>query len=156
MPFLKAFAAAFFLISASPLLYAQQVQEIEAGGSLKTDDGKQYVLAGIRLPEESLPLVSLLLAGKTITSEKDSKAAPDHAGTETVYLYVDAKEILFPFKTSAARNSKILVNRFLVEIGAASVLESDFEKRPDFLAVQETARDKGEGIWSYDTAETPK
>ena len=46
---------------------------------------------------------------------------------------------------------EVLLNEFLVKIGAAKVAEAqDFRYKAKFLKVQEEARKKGEGVWSYE------
>jgi hypothetical protein len=140
---------AFCLLLSPAPAFAGQIKEIGETGIIRTAEGEAYSLAGIRLPPESLPLLSLLVAGNEVEIEQDSQPGPE------VYLYVQAREIGLPFRDSVPKNSRILINRFLVELGAAEVLPGEFDKQEEFLAAQEKAREKGEGIWSYDP-EFPK
>ena len=145
------FCALFFLGASLPPVFAAQAKSIKASGILEMKDGQQVRLAGLVIPEESLSTLSVLLSGKNVNFEQDSKNK-DATKPKTGYLYVKTKELDFPFKAEARpRESTVMVNRLLITLGLARVdLEQEFKRREDFLKLETEARNKGRGIWSYE------
>lgn len=149
-------AALFLLLGSVPGVQAAEaarVAGIEKDASLKLDNGKKILLAGIELPEESMPLLGVLVGGKDIEFSGDSASAelpPDAVAPS--YLYVNTSEIELPFAQAvAAREKKIMINELLVAIGAARVLRNlEFEHKAAFIELEDKARLDGQGLWSYE------
>lgn len=130
-----------------------RVAGIEKDASLKLDNGKKIQLAGVELPEESMPLLGILVGGKDVEIAADSKAGePAADALIPAYLYVQTSEIELPFAQAvAAREKKIMINELLVAIGAARVLRNlDFEHKTAFIELEDKARLDGQGLWSYE------
>jgi len=77
------------------------------------------------------------------------RPAPD--SKEYAYAYLQARYVKFPSKLhDVPDEQEVLLNEFLVKIGAARVDESqDFSHKTKFLKAQAEAKTKGEGVWSY-------
>ena len=124
-----------------------QMTEIKANGHLILTTGQEIKLAGLLIPSETVPLLKALLNGKPFELEYE---AADASGVPVVYLYLQMKELQLPGKKKS-ENKRRLINEFLLERGAASVdSESAFKHKERFLKIEAQAREKGEGIWSYD------
>lgn len=148
-------AALFILGGGSDAQAAEtaRVAGIEKDASLKLDNGKKVQLAGVELPEESMPLLGILVGGKDVEVAGDSKTGELSAGEVIpAYIYVQTSEIELPFAQAvAAREKKIMINELLVAIGAARVLRSlDFEHKTVFIELEDKARLDGQGLWSYE------
>jgi endonuclease YncB( thermonuclease family) len=81
-------------------------------------------------------------------------AQPAPGGKEYAYAYLQAKYVKFPAKLrDIPDEQEVLLNEFLVKIGAAQVDESqDFSHKTKFLKVQAEAKTRGEGVWSYEVS----
>lgn len=117
-------------------------------------DGKEVRFAGIFIPSESYPLLSVIISGKELDFEPEY--SEDYRGPESAeagYFFVQTFEMDFPFKPeSQPKETKVMVNELLVSMGLARVdREKQFKHREDFLKIEAEARDRGMGIWSYET-----
>ena len=142
-------------------VFAQQVHAIKSAGVLDLDNGEQITLAGLQIPEESLQSLSVILTKKEISyDEEDAGKTPNQGASKSVYLYVNSKELDFPFKPGAEpRTKKIMVNELLLSLGLARVDSAKlFKRKQAFLALEADANRRGMGIWSYEPiiAKTPK
>jgi hypothetical protein len=140
----------FLLFSFAVSSYAQRATQVLPSGMIRLDDGKTVALAGIIPSEEAIAVISIMLAGKDISFEKEAseKYVPAVPGAEAGYLYLESKEIDFPFNPkSGPREKKWMLNRFLLTLGMASA-ESDkeFKYKEDFIKEEALARQKGEFI----------
>ena len=135
-------------------LFAEKITQVREDGSMSLESGKIISLAGIDLPPESMPLLSILITNKEVDVQ-EAKKVPKISDAEPVYLYVRASELEMPFKGANPRDSRVLINRFLLEIGAAT-LQPGFiaDKEVEFKDAEAGARKRGEGVWSYETAKT--
>lgn len=130
-----------------------RVTGIEKDASLKLENGSRVQLAGLELPEESLPLLGILVGGKDVEMAEDSKNSALAAGVvKPAYLYVKTSEIELPFAHAvAAREKNVMINELLLAIGAARVLRQlDFEHKQSFIELEDKARSDGQGLWSYE------
>ena len=147
------FALAFFLTVAlwCSFGFAERVKEVLPDGSLKLESGQNITLAGILVPHDSQPLLSALVAGQEITVEYD-KASSSDAAVPLAYIFIKTRKISFPFKNSGApEESRQMLNRVLLDLGAARVAqESSGKWKEEFLKAESEAQKKGEGIWSYE------
>lgn len=130
-------------------LFAQVVKEVGPDGTLTMEDGKQVVLVGIRMDDEGVSVLRVLARKQELRLQLIAGAAP--GAKEFAYAYLKAKSLGLPAKADKAPDEEeVLLNEFLVRIGAAKVAEGqDFRHRQRFLKLQEEARKKGEGVWSY-------
>lgn len=134
----------------SSVLCAEVVTEVGADGTLTLESGKQVALAGIQMDSEGISVLRVLAQKQDLRFQLIANPAP---GTkELAYAYLKAKSLRFPAKPSETPGEQeVLLNEFLVKIGAARVDENqDFRHKAKFLKAQEEAREKGEGIWSYE------
>jgi hypothetical protein len=134
----------------SSVLFAEIVTEVGTDGTLTLASGKQVALVGVQMDTEGISVLRVL------TQKQDLKlqliAHPTPGAKEFAYAYLQAKYLKFPAKLNEIPDEQeVLINEFLVKIGAAKVVETqDFSRKAQFLKVQEEARKKGEGIWSYE------
>lgn len=145
----------FFLaifLSLSNICFALRATQVLPSGLIRLDDGRNVSLAGIKLNEEAINVISIMLSGHEIGFEKESapQYAPSVAGTEPGYIYLEAKEISFPFNPkSNPKESKWMLNKFLLTLGMASAeTDKDFKHKEDFVKEETLARQKGEFIES--------
>ncbi len=135
-----------------PPVFAERVSAIEKEAVLRLESGGRVFLAGLDLPEESIPLLSILLSGKDVEISGDQKNTAPEAGLPAPsYLYVKTSEIELPFANAVpATEKKVMINELLVAIGAARVkTELEFDHKQDFILLEEKARVAGQGLWSY-------
>lgn len=129
--------------------WAEVVKEISPEGTLTLASGEKVALAGVQFDPEGISVLKVLANKQDLRMERLS----DSEGGAQVYAYVylRAKFLPIPFKPSnAVGEEEILLNEFLLQIGAARVVEDrEFKKKQQFLEIQEKAKKKGEGIWSY-------
>ena len=147
-------AVILFLFSVgvcNPLASAQVVREVGRDGILTLEGGKQVVLAGIQMDADGISVLRVLAQKQDLKFQLLSKSAP--GAKESAYAYLQAKYLKFPVTPKGVSGEQeILLNEFLVKIGAARVAEAqDFSHKARFLKVQAEAKRKGEGIWSYAT-----
>lgn len=136
------------MISVPPLL-AAVVTDVEPDGTMTLQDGKRVALAGVRMDEEGARILKVLAKGQDVRVELI--LGSQSGGKESAYVYLQSKFLKFPWKPSSnPEEREIFLNEFLVQLGAAKVAEDhDFGHNAQFLKVQDEARQKGEGIWSY-------
>jgi endonuclease YncB( thermonuclease family) len=134
------------------VLCAEVVKEISSDGTLTLESGKQVVLAGIKMDTEGVSVLRVLAQKQDLRLQLLANSAS--GGKESAYAYLQTKYVKFPAKLGEASDEReILLNEFLVKIGAAKVIETqEFRRKADFLKVQEEARKKGEGVWSYEAS----
>ena len=146
-------ALAIFLFSLSvcaSVVSAEVVKDVGRDGTLTLESGKQVVLAGVQMDTEGISVLRVLAQKQDLKLQILSHAAP--GAKESVYAYLLAKYLKFPVKPEGVSDEQeILLNEFLVKVGAAKVVETqDFSHQAKFLKVQAEAKRKGEGIWSYE------
>ena len=136
----------------SSVLYAEIVTEVGTDGTLTLESGKQVVLAGIQMDTEGISVLRVLVRKQDLKLKLIANPAP--GAKEFAYAYLKAKSLKFPVKPNETPGEQdVLINEFLVKVGAAKVVEAqDFKYKAKFLKVQEEARKKGEGIWSYEVS----
>ena len=134
----------------SSVLCAEIVTEVGTDGTLTLESGKQVVLAGVLMDMEGISVLRVLAQKQDLKLQLIINPVP--GAKEFAYAYLKAKYLKFPAKLSDTPDEQeVLINEFLVKIGAAKVAETqDFGHRAKFLKVQEEARKKGEGVWSYE------
>jgi hypothetical protein len=134
----------------APLLFAEVVTEVGTDGTLTLESGKQVVLAGVRMDTEGISILRVLAQKQDLRVQLIASPAP--GAKDFAYAYLKAKYLKFPAKPSdLPAEQEVLINEFLVRVGAAKVDESrDFSRKAAFLKAQEQARKKGEGVWSYE------
>lgn len=130
--------------------HAEVVTKVDADGTLTLEDGKQVTLAGVQMDTEGVSVLRVLAEKQDLKFQWIANADPE--AKECVYAYLQSKYVKFPAKLNEVPGEKeILINEFLVKIGAAQVDETrDFSHKAKFLKIQEEARKKGEGVWSYE------
>ncbi len=135
-----------FFSSALPVLFAEVVTEVGADGALTLADGKKVVLAGIQMDAEGVSVLRVLVHKQDLKLQLLANSSP-----ESAYAYLQAKYVRFPVKINEVPGEQeVLINEFLVKVGAAKVDEAqDFSRKAKLLKVQEEAKKKGEGVWSY-------
>ncbi len=140
------------LIGAPAILCAEVVTEVGGDGTLTLADGKRVVLAGIQMDAEGISVLRVLAQKQDLKFQLLIHPAP--GAQESAYAYLQAKYVKFPFKLNEVPDEQeVLLNEFLVKVGAAKVAETqDFSHKAKFLKVQEEARKKGEGLWSYEAS----
>lgn len=137
----------------SSVLCAEIVTEVGPDGTLTLASGKQVVLVGIQMDVEGISVLRVLAQKQDLKFQLIThRSAPGEK--EFAYAYLTAKQLKFPAKQDEAPGEReVLLNEFLVKTGAAKVDErQDFSRKAKFLKVQEQARKKGEGIWSYEVS----
>ena len=135
----------------SSVVCAEIVTEVGPDGTLTLESGKQVVLAGIHMDSEGISVLRVLVQKQDLRLQLIANAAP--GAKESAYAYLQAKLLKFPAKPDdVPGEQEVLINEFLVKLGAAKVAETqEFSRKARFLKVQAEARKKGEGIWSYET-----
>ena len=136
----------------SPIAFAERVTAIEKEAVLRLESGGRVLLAGLDLPEESMPLLKILLGGKDVEISRDEKnVLQGENQPQPSYLYVNTSEIELPFANAVpAQEKRIMINELLVALGAARVKKDlDFEHKQDFMTLEDKARTAGQGLWSY-------
>ena len=141
-------------ISFSIPALALQVKALKPSGILQLDSGKEACFAGLLIPSESLPLLSVLLAQKDL--EFDVEKSAEYQISEMPqagYFYVKTFEMDFPFHPGdKPKETKIMVNELLLSLGLARVdLSKNFKHRDKFLEIEAAAKNRGMGVWSYET-----
>lgn len=136
----------------SSVLRAEIVKEVGTDGTLTLESGKQVVLVGIQMDTEGVSVLRVLARKQDLQLKLIANPVP--GAKEFAYAYLKAKYLKFPAKPNEIPDEQeILINELLVEIGAAKVAETqDFGQKAKFLKVQEEARKKGEGVWSYEVS----
>ena len=136
----------------SSVLCAEIVTEVGTDGTLTLASGKQVVLAGVQMDTEGISVLRVLAQKQDLKFQLIANSVP--GAKESAYAYLKAKYLRFPAKMNEIpAEQDVLINEFLVKIGAAKVVETqDFSHKAKFLKVQEEARKKGEGIWSYEVS----
>jgi endonuclease YncB( thermonuclease family) len=143
--------AALILLAGWPsVLCAEVVKAIGPDGTLTLESGKQVVLVGIRMDEEGVSILRVLVRKQDVKLQLIAGAAS--GGKEAAYVYLQSKYVKFPGKSGEdPGEQEVLLNEFLVKIGAAKVVEAqEFSHKARFLKIQEEAKKKGEGVWSYE------
>ena len=131
---------------------AERVKTVFKDGTLEMASGGHVRFAGIQLAPESFSLLKTLLAGKEVEVEFDSDLARLVSGpAKPGYIYVKAREMEWKPGPPAARDNHVMVNQLLIDMGAARVEENiPFRHKTRFLEAQNSAKTRGEGIWSYE------
>lgn len=144
--------AGLLLMGTPELVRAEVVTGVSADGTMTLADGKQVVLAGVQMDAEGASVLRVLAQKQDLKFQLLARPAPE--GKEYAYAYLQAKYVKFPAKLQDTPDEQeVLLNEFLVKVGAAQVDESqDFSHKTKFLKVQEEARKKGEGVWSYEAS----
>ncbi len=145
----------FLLIGAcifSSPLFAEIVKEVGPNGTLILESGKQVTLAGVEMDREGISVLRVLVQKQDVKVQLLANSAL--SAQESAYVYLQAKYLRFPAKLNEVPDEhEVLINEFLVRIGAAKVASAqDFSHKAKFLKVQEEARKKGEGVWSYEVS----
>ena len=132
------------------VLFAEVVTEVRADGTLNLADGKSVVLAGIQMDEEGISVLRVLSLKQDVKLQLITGTSAD--GKESAYVYLRSKYVKFPEKSGVEPGEQeVLLNEFLLKVGAAKVAEAqEFSHKAKFLKIQEEAREKGEGVWSYE------
>jgi hypothetical protein len=140
------------LFSFSSILCAEVVTEVGEDGALTLASGKQIVLAGVEMDTEGISVLRVLVRKQDLRLQLIANPVP--GAKEFAYAYLKAKYLKFSSKPNEAPDEQeVLINEFLVKTGAAKVAEGqDFSRKTKFLKVQEGAKKKGEGIWSYEVS----
>lgn len=136
----------------SSVLFAEIVTEVGPDGTLTLESGKQVVLVGIQMDTEGISVLRVLTQKQDLKLQLIADSTP--GAKEFAYAYLQAKYLKFPAKLNEIPDEQeVLINEFLVKIGAAKVAEAqDFSRKVKFLKVQEEAKKKGEGVWSYEVS----
>lgn len=144
----------FFLLTVlcifSSFLFAEVVKEVDPDGTLTLESGRKVVLAGLQMDEEGISVLRVLGQKKDVRIEV---AAPLTAGAkEQVFAYLQAQSLNFPARSNENPHSnEIMLNEFLIQTGAARVADAQmFSRKEKFLKLQEEAKKKGQGVWSYE------
>jgi endonuclease YncB( thermonuclease family) len=138
------------LIFLPSILCAEIVTEVGPDGTLTLESGKKVVLVGIQMDTEGISVLRVLAQKQDLKFQLIANAAP--GAKEFAYAYLMGKYLRFPAKPNDIPDEKeVLLNEFLLEVGAAKVVEAqNFSHKAKFLKVQEAAKKKGEGVWSYE------
>ncbi len=136
----------------SSVLCAEIVTEVGTDGTLTLESGKRVVLAGIQMDSEGISVLRVLVQKQDLKFKLLAHSAL--GAKESAYVYLQSRYVNFPVKLNETPGEQeILINEFLVRIGAAKVDETqEFSRKARFLKVQEEAKKKGEGIWSYEVS----
>lgn len=133
-----------------PVLFAEIVKEVSPEGVLIMEDGRKFALAGVVMDAEGASVLRVLAQKQDVRLEVlNSVKAAD--GGECAYAHLTAKAQSFPSGSGkTAGEEEVALNEFLIRTGSAKVDASqDFARKEKFLKLQEEARRKGEGVWSY-------
>lgn len=145
------FGCLILFAAASPL-FAETVQSVDAqDGGLLLQDGRKVYLAGIQLDEQGVSIVRVLTEKQNIRIKELLGLTPPD-GKTLIWAYLDTRSLKFP---PGARESvverEVMLNEFLIRIGAAKVSEGqEFDRKKNFLKFQDEAKKRGEGVWSYE------
>jgi len=136
-------------VFSSPL-FAETVTAVGADGTLTLEGGKQVLLVGVQMDDEGISVLRVLVQKQDLKFQLIANSTP--GAKEFAYAYLQAKYLRFPSKLNEVPDEQeVLINEFLVKLGAAKVAETqDFRFKAKFMKVQEEAKQKGEGIWSYE------
>jgi endonuclease YncB( thermonuclease family) len=98
---------------------------------------------------EGVSVLRVLVRGQDLKFQLLANSSP--GAVESAYAYLQAKYVNFPVKLNEVPDEQeVLINEFLVKVGAAKVDEAqDFSRKAKLLKVQSEAKEKGEGVWSY-------
>ena len=131
---------------------ADRVKIIHEDGTLELASGDHVRFAGIELAPEALNVLKSLLADKDVELEFDTDLARTEAKPEKpAYLFVKNREMDWKPGPAVSRDIHVMINQLLIEMGAARVdLTRPFKYKNRFLESQNTAKTRGEGIWSYE------
>jgi hypothetical protein len=134
----------------SSVLCAEMVTEVGPDGTLTLESGKQVFLVGVQMDTEGVSILRVLTQKQDLKLQLIAGSVP--GAKELAYAYLKAKYLKFPAKLNEIPDEQeVLINEFLVKTGAAKVDETqDFRYKDKFLKVQEEAKKKGEGVWSYE------
>jgi len=134
----------------SSILYAEIVTEVGTDGTLTLESGKRVALAGVQMDTEGISVLRVLVQKQDLRLQLI--ANPVAGAKDLAYAYLKTKSLKFPSKLNETPGEQeVLINEFLVKLGAAKVLENqNFSHKAKFLKVQEEAKKKGEGVWSYE------
>lgn len=140
------------LCGLSPIVHAEVVADVAADGTITLADGKRILLAGVHMDPEGISILRVLSQKQDLRLQLLAKPAPE--AKEYAYAYLQAKYLKFPAKLNDVPDEQeILINEFLIKIGAARVDEThDFSHKTKFLKVQAEAQKAGEGVWSYEAS----
>ena len=110
------------------------------------------VLAGVLMDTEGVSVLRVLTQKQDLRFQLISNPVP--GAKELAYAYLQTKFVKFPVTLNEVPGEQeILINEFLVKVGAAKVAEAqNFSRKAEFLKIQEEARKKGEGVWSYEVS----
>jgi len=144
------------MFSSLPNVYAEKLTEIRENGSLVFDSGKHCAFAGLNLTHEANSMLASLLSGKEISIEEeilleDLALGGTHRPIPS-YLFVETESVSLPFDPVEEHiHQRVMINEMLIKVGAATVNdERNFKHLQAFLALQEQAKNEGQGIWSYE------
>ena len=140
----------FCLQLCASTVFAEVVKDVGTDGTLTLESGKQVVLAGVLMDTEGISVLRVLAQKQDLKLQLLSNSAP--GAKKSAYAYLQAKYLKFPVKPNGVSDEQeILLNEFLIKIGAAKVAEAqDFSRKAKFMKIQNEAKRKGEGIWSYE------
>lgn len=143
----------FLLLFSARSLFALQAVRLETNGVIELDNHQKIQLAGIQLDEEALKSISVILSHKDIHLEEEKNLANEaHPDVHFYYVHVNALEMNLPYRPSeSAKETMLMVNELLVSLGLAKVdREHPFKHKARFEELEEQAKQKGRGIWSYE------
>jgi Staphylococcal nuclease homologue len=134
----------------SAALYAEPIASVEPDGMVTLESGKKIYLVGIRMDSDGVSILRVLAQKQDLRLQLIKSSAPGEP--EAAYAYLQAKYLKFPVKPDGVPDEEeVLLNEFLLKTGAAKVDETqDFGRKKEFLKIQEEAKVKGEGVWSYE------
>jgi len=104
----------------------------------------------VRLDAEGVSVLKVLAQRQDLKIRQDTSITSENGSP--AYAYIRAKFLKLPFKVNTASDEEeVMLNEFLISQGAARVVEEQlFTEKDHFLKIQEQAKKKGEGIWSYE------
>ena len=139
-----------FFFAASNLL-ALQAKKIDSRGTIFLDDNRKISLAGIELSPDFFSILSIILAGRDISFQKDAVLPASESGVIPGYVTVDTSEIDLPFEPNVQHKRHVMINEFLISLGIAKVATAlDFKRKVSFLELEQSAKERGSGLWSYE------
>lgn len=142
------FLAVFLLFAGGAA--AAEISGISPDGILTLADGEKVRLGGIVLSDEGIQLLPVLLSGREVSLDR-LRRDEGAEGPDEVLIFVETSQIDFPFLDGKESNRRMAVNEWLIQKGAARVrTDIDFHGKDKFLSLEYEARQRGEGIWSYD------
>lgn len=129
-------------------VFAERVVNIQSGGKIRLENGSEILFAGIELESYAIPVVKALAQGRDISFEEETKlaASPQCPACKAGYVFIQSKEIQFPFKKGKEpRTSRLMLNEFLIRWGlAAADHESQYKHKEWFLRIEQEALKSGE------------